>query len=220
MQAPAPPPAPAGAGDSHSSSSAKALAFSSACNIPPASSASASGARSCPSPPPRSPTAPPPAAAPAAAPAAHGTWLGSAAAAAAGAAGGGGASGKPSGKPSGKGKAKEYTAKPGTAAFALLVGLYRLEQGVGTEVQEDVTKEALAAFAQTWSDQPIIPKAPPPGRGGAFGGGPQFSYAGWSCMKKTLVEKQKLIETGKVSPTSFPLSSPPPPALSRRLFPG
>ena len=111
---------------------------------------------------------------------------------------------------------REYRPKRGSAPWALLVGLLRLEKGVGTDARAEVTKEELAAFAQAWATDPIISKGRPGGPGG-FGGGPQYAYAGWSCMKKSLVEKHGFVQCGKAGRKNVYRLTPAGAAVAREL---
>ncbi|EKX43870.1 Mus81 endonuclease, DNA recombination, crossover formation in meiosis and mitosis [Guillardia theta CCMP2712] len=70
---------------------------------------------------------------------------------------------------------RQYQPKTRSGAYALLIGLYRMEKGIGTGVCVRPDRETLAKFSQQWADERILCD--------------RAHYCGWDSMNRTLVPK-------------------------------
>jgi ERCC4-type nuclease len=102
-------------------------------------------------------------------------------------------------------KKKSYDPKYRSAAWALLIVLYRnLKKSTGY-YKGKMTKNELVAAASPLSDTPMS----------ASGGG-RLQYSGWNCMKGTLMEKKLAICHRRMKPHRFALT-PAGRTVARRL---
>jgi ERCC4-type nuclease len=99
-----------------------------------------------------------------------------------------------------KQKTRQYTPKFKSAAWALLIALYRHYKSKESPDQPDPTKSELISLSSHLSDTPMLPAST--GGGSNSQTRKNFSYCGWSCMKSTLLEK-KLVSKRRGRPQRF-----------------
>ncbi|KAL0479460.1 crossover junction endonuclease MUS81 [Acrasis kona] len=90
---------------------------------------------------------------------------------------------------------REYKPQFRSAAWALLVALYRNLNNSKGYYKGKMTKTELVSQASSLSDIPMT----------ASGG--RLAYSGWSCMKGTLIKKRLVIHHKRTKPPRFALTS-------------